>query len=356
MASKAAKRSEGTASQAVQTMIGNVCRLVSLPAPEQREFNSIAVPVVCQCTELGITVEQTCAWLAGHQEDIEQLLRQHGAVLFRGFPLETAEHFDAFIKTFKGYEDLPYEESLSFAVRVDVTGRVCTTNEGKKGGQVFHHEQAQTPHWPSKLFFYCERPATRGGGTAVCPSDQVLIKLRQAHPDFVQQLEDKGVKYTAYMASVQDASKGAGRSWKSFFGRDTREEVEKRMTELGYTWEWLENDALKATSPVLKAVRQAPGTDKQVFFNQLVAQIANAKEFGASDDGEAEANLSKYMTFGDGSPLDLKALKYAQQACDECAVELLWQAKDVALLDNYLVMHARRDFDGPRRVLASLVR
>jgi hypothetical protein len=34
------------------------------------------------------------------------------------------------------YEDLPYEESLSFAVRVDVTGRVCTTNEGKKGGQV----------------------------------------------------------------------------------------------------------------------------------------------------------------------------------------------------------------------------
>jgi alpha-ketoglutarate-dependent taurine dioxygenase len=49
-------------------------------------------------------------------------------------------------------------------------------------------------------------------------------------------------------------------------------------------------------------------------------------------------------------------LQYAKQACDECAVELLWQAKDVALLDNYLVMHARRDFDGPRRVLASLVR
>jgi hypothetical protein len=46
-----------------------------------------------------------------------------------------------------------------------------------------------------------------------------------------------------------------------------------------------------------------------VFFNQLVAQIANAKEFGASNDGEAEANLSKYMTFGDGSPLDVKVIE-----------------------------------------------
>jgi hypothetical protein len=41
----------------------------------------------------------------------------------------------------------------------------------------------------------------------VCPSDQVLNKLRQAHPEFVNKLEEKGVKYTAYMASVQDASK-----------------------------------------------------------------------------------------------------------------------------------------------------
>jgi hypothetical protein len=51
---------------------------------------------------------------------------------------------------------------------------------------VFHHEQAQTPHWPSKLFFYCEKPATRGGATAVCPSDEVLRRLEDAHPAFVQ--------------------------------------------------------------------------------------------------------------------------------------------------------------------------
>ena len=40
------------------------------------------------------------------------------------------------------------------------------------------------------------------------------------------------------------------------------------------------------------------------------------------------------------------------------AVDLQWQSGDVALLDNYLVMHARRIWNGPlgsRKLLASLV-
>lgn len=338
-------------------MIGDICLISTLENPEQRVFDGVSVPAVLQCLKPDVTIDQVCQWLQSHIEDIEQLIKQHGGILFRGFPFDTANQFDSFVKSFKSYEDLPYEESLSFAVRIAVTDRVCTTNEGKKGGQVFHHEQAQTPHWPSKLFFYCEKPATRGGGTAICPSDEVLKKLTEKFPEFVAKLEEKGVKYTAFMGANADPAKGAGRSWKSFFGRDSKEEVEKRMKELGYSWEWLADDAIKATSPTLKAIRVAPGTDKRVFFNQLVAQIANAKEFSAgSDDADVEANLSKYMTFGDGSPLDLKALLFAKQACEDAAVEINWQAKDVALLDNYLVMHARRDFDGPRRVLASLVR
>jgi hypothetical protein len=42
------------------------------------------------------------------------------------------------------------------------------------------------------------------------------------------------------MASESDSSRGAGRSWKSFFGVKDKEGAEKRMTELEYTWVWLE--------------------------------------------------------------------------------------------------------------------
>jgi len=175
---------------------------------------------------------------------------------------------------------------------------------------------------------------------------QVLTRVEDKYPEFIYKCETLGVKYSAVMAAAQDASKGVGRSWKSFFGRDTRPAVEEvrpaasivhahrdrlprhdaspspshhplpldathaptaiiascnnlchhddniphklahmclacvqRMTELGYTWKWLGDDVLKATSPALPAVRKAPGTDRRVFFNQLVAQITNAKEF-----------------------------------------------------------------------------
>jgi alpha-ketoglutarate-dependent taurine dioxygenase len=52
----------------------------------------------------------------------------------------------------------------------------------------------------------------------------------------------------------------------------------------------------------------------------------------------------------------LDALDYAKEVCEETAVEITWQKGDVALIDNFLVMHARRDYDGNRRVLASLVK
>lgn len=73
--------------------------------------------------------------------------------------------------------------------------------------QVFHHEQAQTPFWPSKIFFFCETPAETGGATGVCPSYEVARILEERHPEFVKKLEAVGVKYTSYMASVDDPTK-----------------------------------------------------------------------------------------------------------------------------------------------------
>ena len=75
-----------------------------------------------------------------------------------------------------------------------------------------------------------------------------------------------------------------------------------------------------------------------------------------SAEKEAE-QLSRFLTLGDGSPADLAALRFAAQVADAHAYDVEWQRGDVALIDNYLVMHARRAWigDGPRKVLASLV-
>ena len=116
------------------------------------------------------------------------------------------------------------------------------------------------------------------------------------------------------------------------------------------------NAKLHCNTPVLSVVRDVGG-GRKVFFNQMVAQYAsNAKEFARIMDGPA--SLDDFMVFGDGSSIDIAPLEYALTIMSDIAINVEWQARDVALLDNFLVMHARRKYDGPissRRVYASLV-
>ena len=239
---------------------------------------------------------------------------------------------------------------------------------------MFHHEQAGSVKYPSALFFYCETPATVGGGTGVSPSWALHDALAAAHPSFLADCAAKGVIYRGILPYEHDATKGSGRSWRSYFAARTKEEAEARMTALGYAFEWRActgGDVLHFTTPVLPAVMEVEGPrgpKTRVFFNQLVAQaLANAAEFqsvggGGGGEGsilpfaeEGEAMAPSFVTFGDGSPVPLAPLLAAQAACEAASVDIQWRAGDVGLLDNMLVLHARRGYEGPRRVLASLV-
>lgn len=325
------------------------------------------------------------AWVTAHQAELEALLARFGAVLFRGFvraaepaaaagaaPSAAALAFSDFVRGFRGerWADLPYEDSLSYAVRTAVCERVCTTNEGRLGGMVWHHEQAQAPRFPRVVFFFCEVPADAGcgGGTGITPSAAVHDALAREHPAFLAACAAKGLVYRARLppSDSAGAGSGVGRSWRSFWRCEHKEHAEARMRELGYSWTWEgeAGDVLHMATPVLPAVVEASG--RKVFFNQAIAQaLSNAKWFAevsgegaAAPSAEKEAEqLSRFLTLGDGSPADLAALRFAAQVADAHAYDVEWQRGDVALIDNYLVMHARRAWigDGPRKVLASLV-
>jgi alpha-ketoglutarate-dependent taurine dioxygenase len=352
-------------------------------APEQRTVGGVQVPFVLSPPSTNhknlATAASTTDWVRTNRAAINAALTERGAVLFRGFPLESAEDFNTFVAAFDGWKDLSYEKSMSFAVRTRCTDRICTTNEGKSGGLVFHHEQAQTPLWPSHVFFCCLLPAQPGdgGATGITPSDIVYERLKEKYPEFMEKCETEGVHYTVYAGPEQDASKGAGRSWKSFFHVETREECELKMSAGGWDFEWgvgppgtkVPSDFLKCTTPVLDAVKLAPGTtDRKCFFNQLIATTANALEFskvgmdgGGYDplkDVPTQEGVDACVCFGGGGSLSLNVLLDAKQICEELAVEVCWQKGDVVLLSNYLMMHARRPWSGPegtRKLLASLV-
>lgn len=313
--------------------------------PDQQEYDGVFPLAHCP-TRTDISLEETLSWARDHAEQLVAQVEQHGAVLFRGFPINGAEDFDAFIRAF-GLGSFTYAESLSNAVRVNKTDLVFTANEAPPEVSIFlHHEMAQTPLFPAQLFFCCEIAAAQGGQTPLCRSDVVLRELTRLAPDFVAALAQHGVRYSNTMPAEDDLASGQGRSWKSTLSVDGRATAETRLKELGYDFEWLGDGALRATTPVLPAIRTLQD-GRKVFFNQLIAAFRGWKDAGT--DG------SKVITLGDGAALDASGINLAIELGDQYSFDLAWQAGDVALVDNYLVMHGRRPFEGQRRVLVSLV-
>ncbi|MEO1648584.1 MAG: TauD/TfdA family dioxygenase [Pseudomonadota bacterium] len=286
------------------------------------------------------------AFLKTNKPAVDAALDDAGALLFRGFDVPNPEAFDAAIEGY-GESGFTYEDSLSNAVRTNVTPRVFTANEAPPSTEIFlHHEMAQTPLYPSKLFFYCEIAEMTGGATPLCRSDWVMERLAEEAPEFVARLEAEGVRYTNVMPGADDAGSGQGRSWRSTLSVETKEEAEKRLSDLGYSWEWREDGSLKVTTAALPAVREV-SEGRKTFFNQLIAAFR-----GWSD---SRNSADKSITFGGGEAITQDDMAPAIAAADELTVNCEWQPGDVALVDNYTVMHGRRPYEGKRRVLASLV-
>jgi hypothetical protein len=317
---------------------------ISLPG--QTAFHGKKFPLAVECRDRTSGREATLDWLRANRDKLDAQATAHGALLFRGFPVETPEAFDSFIRAFD-YSNFRYDDSLSNAVRVVRTERVFSANEAPPNVTIFfHHEMAQTPVYPSRLFFYCEHAAAEGGATPICRSDILLERLREHCPRFVADCEKKGLRYTNVMPADNDPTSGMGRSWQSTLRAQTAEQAEQRLRELGYSWEWLADGCLRATTPVLPAVRET-ADGRKVFFNQLIAAFKGWKD--------ARNDPAKAITHGDGAPLDAQAVHTAADLAEELAFDVPWQPGDVVLVDNYITMHGRRSFTGTRKVWASLV-
>ena len=291
-------------------------------------------------------LRETLDLLGDNADALAKEASQSGALLLRGLPLTTPEDFDAAVSAF----DLPnfaYEDSLSNAVRKVHTPRVFSANEAPPETTIFlHHEMAQTPVYPSKLFFFCQKAAEQGGATPLCRSDVLWERIEKELPAFAQHCLTKGLKYTNVMPAEADLSSGMGRSWQSTLSVDSREKAEVRLSELEYSWDWIEQDGLRVTSPTLPAVRELSG-GKRSFFNQLIAAFKGWKD--------SRNDPSKSIAHGDGSSLDPSEIERVCELADEITFDLPWQDGDLALVDNFLCMHGRRSFKGSRKVLASLV-
>lgn len=223
--------------------------------PQQKLFSSNPLPTVLSPAN-PTTLDRLTQSVKAQTPHLKSLLHRSGAVLFRGFPINSASDFNDFVEAF-GFDELPYIGGA--APRTNVVGRVFTANESPPDQEIhFHHEMAQVrfliailapityclrlirqlskiqtlqvPEFPTKIFFFCEVEPGSEGETPIVLSHIVYERMKEKYPDFVQELEEHGLIYTRILGEGDDPSSPIGRGWKSTFLTDDKNVAEKRLS------------------------------------------------------------------------------------------------------------------------------
>ncbi|WP_440055078.1 TauD/TfdA family dioxygenase [Pseudoalteromonas sp. T1lg65] len=283
------------------------------------------------------------SWLAQNHTLVQEKLIEHGAILFRGFELDSAEKVQRFAEQVmssihkQNTEHRPVDDSGIVQVPVEYPSRKFL---------LWHNENTFNYEWPKKAIFACHTPAQSGGQTPLVDS---RIIYQQLAPEIRQQFIEKGVMYVRRYGSENTI----GLSWKTIFKTDSKEEVERQCAAQRMEFEWEENDTLvtKARRP---AVWQHPISGEWSWINQ-----AQHFHFSCLSDDAQKALLQlhpdgrfpRHCFFGDGSEIPAEVMLNILDLYQQNQVIFDWQKGDLALVDNILAAHARSAYEGERKIL-----
>ena len=284
------------------------------------------------------------SFIESHRDFIDQKLGDVGALLFRGFPVRTAEDFRLAARS-SSQALLSY--TYRSTPRTEETAGIYTSTEYPPAEEIpLHNENSYAHAWPMRIWFFCQQPATAGGATPIADSREVASRL---DPALVKRFTDLGVMYVRNYRERMDLP------WQEVFQTGDKAEVQRFCGEAGISCEW-RGEELR-TRQVCQGVATHPRTGATVWFNQAhlfhptalddEVRLALLELFGPE-------GLPRYACYGDGRPIADEDLAAIRDAYRVGMVDVAWEQGDVLVLDNMLMAHGRRPFTPPRRVLVAM--
>jgi alpha-ketoglutarate-dependent taurine dioxygenase len=303
--------------------------------------NGQRLPLVVEPNVEGVNL---AVWGGDNRTWIDERLREHGAVLFRGFANKTRDDFQRFAEAvsdalYEDYGDLP---------RAGVGGKIYTSTPYPNNLPILlHNESSHLRTFPQKIWFHCMIPAKVGGETPVADCRAIDERL---DPDVRDLFLRKGLRY------VRNFTPGFDQSWQNFFHTEDRADAERRCAEMGMEWEWTSNDGLR-TITQCPAIIAHPVSGEPTFFNQI--QLHHVACLPPDDRAVVTSlfekrNLPRHVYFGDGTDIDEDIVRHVQTVSESATVRFPWKAGDVLMVDNLLVSHGRSAFEGERKTVVAM--
>ncbi len=293
-----------------------------------------------------------CQYIHDTRSKILEKIESHGAILFRGWDVNTPEKFSQIARSLGKTDDyIRSDISCSAGPRIEITNGVFTANEAPCDESIpMHHEMAQCLDPPKYVLFYCSVPAKRGGSTPIIKSSDVTREFKLRFPCCAKKLNEKKIRYVREFPKNTDMSSPLGKSWKDTFNVNSVEEATNYLSKNNMKAEWLSNDRLKTTGPIRDIFVKYK--DDELFFT------AAETVFRDHPQNTLDERPQKTFIYGDGSQLDMdckNALYEIGQWAMQNSYKVKWHQYDVLVLYNKTMMHAREHFVPPRKIMVSLV-
>lgn len=284
-------------------------------------------------------------WIKSNMKLIEDKLSRHGGVLFRGFNVQNENHFNHLINS-SSNDLLNYIERTT--PRTQTSDNVYTSTEFPSDQTIaMHNELSYSVNSPKKLWFYCLTPAAVGGETPVADGRKVLQSIPE---EIIEKFKEKGWKLE------RNYGNGFGLSWQEAFNTTEKAVVENYCLENDIDFRWKEDDRLQ-TMQIRKAIRKHEVTNELVWFNHVAFYHQSNLTKSIRDtliQNFGKENLPFNTYYGDGSVIDDVTIYKINSAYDKEMIVFPWEKKDVLMLDNMLMSHGRKPFEGPRKILVAM--
>jgi alpha-ketoglutarate-dependent taurine dioxygenase len=289
------------------------------------------------------------SWYQDNLEFVEAKLLEHGAILFRGFEINTPAAFARLTRSLTpGLLDCLDDNGP----RTKITSGIYTSTEYPPAYQLsMHSEYAYSHKFPSRLFFCCIVEPGKGGETPLADNRKILAKL---DPGVVQEFRNRRIKYLRNL----HGGNGFGLSWQAAFQTTDKSAVEAYCRDMSIGYDWKADGGLRLEN-VFESVITHPRTGEEVWFNQ-------APQFHPSDYPNdvyesllnsfrgKENDMPQTSLFGDDSPIEIEKLRHIRETMFKEATVSPWRQGDVVMLDNVLVCHGRMPYSGPRKILLAM--
>jgi hypothetical protein len=321
-------------------------------------------------TELG-------AWLRDNGDWISSRLLLHGALLFRGFGVGTADDF----------------ETIARAVDPDLKNDYLGTSPRdavKPGGYVFsaselpgyypipeHCEMTFTRHPPRRIFFSCLVAPQAGSG------ETPLVDFRKVWRDLAPGVRERFASRRIRIIRNYSGPNQSGKDlfqlkrWDDMFGTTDRSQVEAIAAREGFQVVWKNNDGLALISEH-DATQPHPETGEPVWFNHaqvfhLSAAPGEFRRIARLRPSLRHVGLwlfssllvrwkrlrlnaedqAMHVTWVDGTEISDADMDAVRDAIWRNLAIVPWQQGDVVAIDNRSTGHGRLPYQGPRKVVVS---